>query len=253
MGGGLRLALFIAMAIHVSGLAIVWNWAPSSARLGGNTMTTVELLRVESTVPSKASPPPPTAEKNIAAATAPQPESEVREIRRTATETKPRPTIPAPAPRARAVAQPPSTTTANSQSDSVPSETTDASRASTTEATSREATHAGAKGGGETNMPLPPVSALTTKLEVVCHERPAPSYPPVARRLGEQGVVVVRVALEPSGRIISAAIAEDKTTTSSRLLREAAIDAVRRWRCEIPTAHRAERVEALQPFRFVLK
>ena len=54
-----------------------------------------------------------------------------------------------------------------------------------------------------------------------------PDYPIQARRLGEQGVVVLRVLITPDGRASEIQLAQ---TSGSTRLDRAAIDAVREWR-----------------------
>lgn len=58
---------------------------------------------------------------------------------------------------------------------------------------------------------------------------PPPSYPPLARRLGEEGRVLLRVEVGTDGR---AQRVETLTGSGSPRLDAAAIDAVRRWRFE---------------------
>jgi len=101
-------------------------------------------------------------------------------------------------------------------------------------------------------LPLPagPV-ALSSELSVACPERSAPAYPPASRRLGEEGAVVLRVELDESGRVAAARVA---TSSGHARLDEAALAAVRGWRCVPPTHHgRPARVVAVQPFNFVLQ
>lgn len=101
-------------------------------------------------------------------------------------------------------------------------------------------------------MPLPagPV-ALGGELSVVCPERRAPAYPPISRRLGESGKVVLRVTLNAHGRVAKATV--NHSSGFSRL-DEAALVAVREWRCT-PAQRNGQAVEAtaLQPFNFVLE
>ena len=100
-------------------------------------------------------------------------------------------------------------------------------------------------------MPLPagPL-ALSTDLATDCPERPAPIYPPLSRRLRETGQVVLRVELNESGKVASAHV--DHSSGHSRL-DEAALSAVRAWRCT-PATRSGLRVRAvaLQPFKFIL-
>lgn len=101
-------------------------------------------------------------------------------------------------------------------------------------------------------MPLPagPV-ALGGELSVVCPERRAPAYPPMSRRLGENGKVVLRVTLNAHGRVAKATVNQ---SSGFNRLDEAALAAVREWRCT-PAQRNGQAVEAtaLQPFNFVLE
>lgn len=101
-------------------------------------------------------------------------------------------------------------------------------------------------------MPLPagPVS-LSSELSVACTERSAPTYPRLSRRLGEEGTVVLRVELDESGRVASAQV---QTASAFVRLDDAALSAVRTWRCTPATSRgKPVRAVALQPFRFVLQ
>ncbi|EXI65835.1 MAG: hypothetical protein AW08_02860 [Candidatus Accumulibacter adjunctus] len=98
--------------------------------------------------------------------------------------------------------------------------------------------------------PRAPV-ALGSELSVVCHHRPAPAYPPLSRRIEETGEVLVRVELGEDGSVAAARI---ERGSGHQRLDEAALAAVRGWRCSVPPAFgRGARAVALQPFRFVLQ
>jgi len=56
---------------------------------------------------------------------------------------------------------------------------------------------------------------------------PAPEYPVEARRTGQEGRVVLLVQLDASGGVVRVDL---KESSGSRLLDEAAMEAVRRWR-----------------------
>lgn len=101
-------------------------------------------------------------------------------------------------------------------------------------------------------MPLPSRSVtLNAELSVGCPERPAPAYPPQARRLGEEGTVLLRVELDEQGRVDHIRI---QNSSGYNRLDEAAIAAVRNWRCQAAMQQgRPVRAVALQPFRFVLQ
>ena len=101
-------------------------------------------------------------------------------------------------------------------------------------------------------MPLPagPV-ALSAELAVACPQRSAPAYPARSRRLGEEGVVVLQVELTESGAIASARI---RSSSGFTRLDEAALGAVKTWRCT-PARRDGQpvRAVALQPFKFILQ
>lgn len=102
-----------------------------------------------------------------------------------------------------------------------------------------------------TQVPLPvaPV-VMTSELALACKDRPAPAYPPVSRRLGEQGLVVVRVDLDERGHVVSVQV--DRSSGHPQL-DAAALEVIRAWRCAPPTRNGvAARAVALQPFNFVL-
>ena len=101
-------------------------------------------------------------------------------------------------------------------------------------------------------MPLPagPVT-MSSELSVACPERSAPPYPAQSRRLGETGIVILRVELSETGHV-----AVPKVQSSSGYVRldEAALAAVRTWRCTPSTRNgQPVRAVALQPFNFVLQ
>jgi protein TonB len=58
-------------------------------------------------------------------------------------------------------------------------------------------------------------------------KNPAPAYPPLARRMGEEGKVVLRVSVTPLGTADSVEI---KTSSGSQRLDDAAQKTVRNWR-----------------------
>lgn len=98
--------------------------------------------------------------------------------------------------------------------------------------------------------PAGPVT-LGAELSVSCPERTAPTYPLLSRRLGETGVTVLRVELDPQGRVSAARVA---TGSGYSRLDEAALAAVKTWRCT-PAQKNGEpvRAVALQPFKFLLQ
>ena len=110
----------------------------------------------------------------------------------------------------------------------------------------------------ETSVPEPiPVPAptgpvtLSTELSVTCPELSPPSYPSLSRRLGEEGKLVLRVELDENGHVDTASVVE---SSSYKRLDEAALAAVKTWRCN-PSLRNGQpvRAVALQPFNFVLQ
>jgi protein TonB len=103
--------------------------------------------------------------------------------------------------------------------------------------------------------PAPPKPAgpvtLASELALACPERMPPSYPPLARRLGETGNVVLRVEMDETGRVSAAQVL---TSSGSSRLDAAALAAVRTWRCQPAQRDgQAVRSVATQPFKFTLE
>lgn len=101
-------------------------------------------------------------------------------------------------------------------------------------------------------QPLPPEPVmLSGDLSVSCPERSPPDYPMLAKRMNEQGKVVLRVELGEDGRIANVAV---KTSSGYQRLDNAALNAVKTWRCK-PVIRNGAAVSAvaLQPFSFILE
>lgn len=80
--------------------------------------------------------------------------------------------------------------------------------------------------------------------------QPAPSYPTLSRRLGEQGTVVLRLRTNPEGRVISAQV---HRSSGFARLDESATQAALRWRFASASAQAPQVVSGvLLPIRFVL-
>jgi protein TonB len=103
--------------------------------------------------------------------------------------------------------------------------------------------------------PAPPtpvaVAVTQPRFDADYLSNPAPAYPPLSRRMGEEGKVVLRVFVEPSGRPSQI---ELKTSSSSPRLDQAAQEAVWRWKF-IPAKRGDDPVAAwvVVPVVFTLK
>ena len=98
----------------------------------------------------------------------------------------------------------------------------------------------------------PPPQIITAPIFAADYlDNPAPPYPSLARRAGEQGRVVLRVPVSPSGK---ADEVEIRTSSGHRRLDESARDTVRRWRF-VPAKRGDEAVSAwvLIPISFRLE
>jgi protein TonB len=105
-------------------------------------------------------------------------------------------------------------------------------------------------GGATAAVASEPVD-LGGRLAVGCPERIPPTYPNLSRRIGEQGKVVLRVQLNERGLVTSVSVF---ASSGSRRLDEAALAAVRQWRCN-PARRDGAPVPAvaLQPIDFKLE
>ena len=97
----------------------------------------------------------------------------------------------------------------------------------------------------------PAVATSQPRFDADYLSNPAPAYPPLSRRMGEEGQVVLRVQVEANGR---PAQIELKSSSSSARLDQAAQDAVWRWKF-IPAKRGDEAIGAwvLVPITFTLK
>jgi protein TonB len=95
-----------------------------------------------------------------------------------------------------------------------------------------------------------PVS-IGGELSLSCPDRTQPAYPPMSRRRGESGTVILHVELDERGIVTSARV---DTSSGFERLDEAALAAVKTWRCQPPRRNgQAIRGIARQPFKFILQ
>jgi protein TonB len=105
------------------------------------------------------------------------------------------------------------------------------------------------------NTPAPPTPPSTTvtqaRFDADYLQNPAPSYPALSRRLGEEGKVILRVQVEANGR---PGQIEVRSSSGSPRLDQSALDAVARWKF-IPAKRGDETISAwvLVPIVFNLK
>lgn len=108
----------------------------------------------------------------------------------------------------------------------------------------------------EVAPPAPPAPPATPRVDLPSSSadylnNPPPPYPPLSKRLGEQGRVVVRARIEVNG---SASQVEVRTSSGYERLDQAALQTVKRWRY-VP-GKRAGVPEAMWfniPIQFVLE
>jgi protein TonB len=99
--------------------------------------------------------------------------------------------------------------------------------------------------------PPAPVQATQPRFDADYLDNPKPPYPPLARRMGEQGRVVLRVHVTPEGAAGEVLL---HASSGSPRLDESALQTVRRWKF-VPARRGAEPVAAwvLVPIAFTLK
>ena len=99
-------------------------------------------------------------------------------------------------------------------------------------------------------LPTSPVD-LGSELSIACPDRSAPVYPRRSINRGETGKVVLRVELSEAGLVTMASI---QKSSGFSLLDEAALAAVRTWRCNAAKRNgQPVKAVALQPFNFILQ
>lgn len=98
---------------------------------------------------------------------------------------------------------------------------------------------------------IPVVEQVTLpELAVACPKRVPPVYPAWSKRMREEGEVVLQVFLDNTGRVVQTEI---NRTSGSPRLDEAALEAVKRWRCRPATVDgRPVAAVALQSINFVI-
>ena len=77
--------------------------------------------------------------------------------------------------------------------------------------------------------PAPPVEApvVQARFDADYLKNPAPPYPPLSRRMGEEGKVILRVSVNPQG---GADQVEIRSSSGSQRLDESAVNTVKHWK-----------------------
>ncbi|WP_434517007.1 TonB family protein [Dechloromonas sp. ARDL1] len=99
--------------------------------------------------------------------------------------------------------------------------------------------------------PPAPEPVVQARFDADYLKNPAPPYPPLSRRMGEEGKVILRVSVTPAG---TAESVEIKTSSGSQRLDESAQKTVRTWKF-IPAKRGSEAVQSfvLVPIIFKLE
>lgn len=102
----------------------------------------------------------------------------------------------------------------------------------------------------DTQQAVTAVTPVASDVSLACPVRTAPVYPRSARRLGETGQVRLRVELDETGRLVSSEVAQ---SSGFARLDEAALAAVKRWRCH-PAMRDGQplRIVSIESFEFNL-
>lgn len=85
-----------------------------------------------------------------------------------------------------------------------------------------------------------PVAVTAPRFDAAYLNNPAPAYPPLSRRMGEEGKVLLRVLVSSEGEAMDVVL---RTSSGSPRLDEAAREAVRSWRF-VPARQGDKRVAA---------
>lgn len=229
-------ALLAVLALHAVALHVLWNAATPRVAVSPPEPLMVSLIsppfEPARLVPPSAPPaphPPPSRPRQQAEALSPR--------RPAVAEVHPADPAPAPVPAATPVLAAPPVVGAAPRPE-LPA----------TPAASQRAGPATAPPGAG-GLPQGPID-LPGQLEVACPDRPPPAYPPLARRMGEQGDVVLRVELNEDGSVAAARV---QRSSGHVRLDDAALAAIRTWHCSPPTrGGHPMRAVAMQPFHFVL-
>lgn len=106
-------------------------------------------------------------------------------------------------------------------------------------------------GGEKTDAPSPAAAEAVRQAAPLTAENRPPAYPLLARKRGWEGTVVLAVRVLEDGRVQSV---EVHSSSSYKLLDDAALQAVRQWRFQPGTrGGRTAAMQVLVPVHFVLR
>jgi protein TonB len=99
--------------------------------------------------------------------------------------------------------------------------------------------------------PAPPAPLLAARFDADYLHNPKPVYPPLSRRQGEEGKVLLKVRVSAKGEALEVAVSK---SSGFPRLDNAAIDAVTRWRF-VPAKRGDETVDSsvVVPITFALE
>lgn len=239
------LAVVAAVAVHACVLRMLW-WPRVAAE--PHAVVTVQLIERSQPAPAQTPSPAVGPVPQLPAAMEPKlrrrPPAKVADKRPALVKPKPAPQVESrPKPSFRDESRPdvevPPPLLMHASTDSIHSPAMDSAPPRQTPALSAGVPPPAA---GQRNEP---------ELALQCPRRPPPRYPAAARRLGEEGVVELRVELSARGAVAHIAVA--RSSGSDRLDR-AAVAAVRGWRCTPARVNGvAVPATAVQRIRFSLR
>ena len=195
------IAFALAFTVHVGLLAALWSFAPARKALLAQAPIAVELLTPPRVQP--APPPPPAAAR-------PHPAAKPHAV----PHSTPPPILAAPAQAA---------TEALTVAPAAPAPTASAP----IEPAPAIAEPLTPPAPLAPPAPPAPTNVVPPRFDAAYLRNPAPDYPPLAKRRGEQGRVEVRVLVSADG---DARTVEIRSSSGSETLDRTALDTVRRWR-----------------------
>ena len=230
----------IGAGVLAAHAAVLWGLELATPTRPPRALPQILAVQLVATPPEGVAPP--------SVAPAPPPPSRVKPV---APKPAPPPAIlPTPAASPAAEASMPPPPVAEAARDLVPSPGAPSSVASSSTGSTSVAVPVAAPAAAVAPPAAPPKIELPSASAAYLNN-PPPAYPPLSRRLGEQGRVVLRVRIEPDG---TASAAEIRTSSGYERLDEAALEAVLRWRY-VPGKRDGvpQAMWSLVPIQFVLE